>query len=68
MSKKILSTWSMVKSFTKELSRYISEGAPNVSIKDYAQRVGTCEVCEYFKKKNINSKIAEYIKKNIFKI
>ena len=27
------STWSMVKGFTKELSRYIKEGAPNVGVR-----------------------------------
>lgn len=53
MSKdKMPSTWSMVKSFTKELSRYIKEGAPNVSVEDYVQRVSACEACEHFKKDN----------------
>ena len=44
------STWQMVKSFTKELSNYISQGAPNVSVDDYVQRVEACESCEHYSK------------------
>lgn len=51
MSKdKMPSTWKMVKSFTKELSNYISQGAPNVSVEDYVQRVDACSTCEHYNK------------------
>ena len=50
-------TWDMVKSFTKDLAKYISEGAPNVSAKDYAQRVGACEACEHFNKEKARCKL-----------
>tara|TARA_R110002012_G_scaffold2124_9_gene10189 strand:+ start:1408 stop:1719 length:312 start_codon:yes stop_codon:yes gene_type:complete len=47
---KMPSVWQMVKSFTKDVTRYISEGAPNVSLEDYTERVSACENCEHFKK------------------
>jgi uncharacterized paraquat-inducible protein A len=40
----------MLKSFTKDLSKYIKEGAPNVAPEDYALRLDICSGCEYFKK------------------
>ena len=43
----------MVKSFTKDLARYIKEGAPNVSPEDYAIRLDTCSGCEHFKKSSM---------------
>ena len=42
------SLFQMLKTFTKEVSTYIANGAPNVSIEDYVSRLETCESCEYF--------------------
>jgi len=40
----------MVKSFTKDLSKYIKEGAKNVTAMEYAVRLDTCNACEFLKK------------------
>lgn len=42
---KLPSLFSMIKSFGKDLTKYIKEGAPNVSIEDYAQRLDVCMQC-----------------------
>ena len=48
MSKdKLPSIWQMTKSFSKDLTKYISEGAPNVSPEDYTARLSECNSCEY---------------------
>ena len=41
------SLWQMTKSFSKDLAKYISEGAPNVSEEDYAERLSDCNSCEH---------------------
>jgi hypothetical protein len=43
----------MIKSFTKDLTKYIKEGAPNVSTEDYAIRLDTCNSCEHLKKSSM---------------
>ena len=43
----------MMKSFTRDLAKYIKEGAPNVSPDDYAQRLDACNNCEHIKKVNM---------------
>jgi hypothetical protein len=39
------SLFQMMRSFTKEVTKYISEGAPNVSSEEYADRLAMCEEC-----------------------
>jgi len=41
---------TMMKSFTRDLAKYIKEGAPNVTPESYATRLDICRGCEYFKK------------------
>ena len=40
------SIFRMMKSFTKDLTKYIKEGAPNVSPESYAMRLDICNGCE----------------------
>ena len=47
------SIFTMIKSFTKDLTKYIKEGAPNVSPKDYALRLDICNTCEHLKKSSM---------------
>ena len=39
--------WAMAKSFSKDLAKYVAEGAPNVSEADYRQRLADCNACEH---------------------
>lgn len=48
--KKNPSIWSMAKTFSKELTKYIAEGAPNVSEQDYRERLADCNACEHLDK------------------
>ena len=41
------SLWQMAKSFSRDLTKYVAEGAPNVSETDYTQRLSDCNSCEY---------------------
>ena len=43
----------MAKSFAKDLSKYISEGAPNVSPDDYLDRLRECKMCPNFRIKHM---------------
>tara|TARA_R110002012_G_scaffold233444_1_gene406634 strand:- start:536 stop:802 length:267 start_codon:yes stop_codon:yes gene_type:complete len=43
----------MVKSFTKDLTKYIKEGSPNVTPDEYALRLDTCNACEFLKKSSM---------------
>ena len=45
---KLPSLWQMTKNFTKDLTKYIAEGAPNVSPDEYSRRLSICEGCEHF--------------------
>jgi len=45
--KKLPSIWQMTKNFSRDVAKYIAEGAPNVSPKDYTQRLATCNSCEF---------------------
>tara|TARA_R110002051_G_scaffold7882_1_gene34449 strand:+ start:788 stop:1054 length:267 start_codon:yes stop_codon:yes gene_type:complete len=40
----------MVKSFTKDLAKYIEGGGTNVTPEEYATRLDTCNGCEFLKK------------------
>ena len=43
----------MIKSFTKDLAKYIKEGGKNVTPEDYAIRLDVCNGCTYFKKESM---------------
>lgn len=45
---KFPSVWQMTKNFAKDLTKYISEGSPNVTQVEYSRRLSTCEGCEHF--------------------
>ncbi len=45
--KKLPSIWDMTKSFSKDLAKYVAEGAPNVSNQDYIERLSDCNSCEH---------------------
>jgi|TARA_R100000030_G_scaffold45327_1_gene34219 hypothetical protein len=45
--------WSMAKSFSKDLAKYVKEGAPNVSEQDYRQRLADCNACEHLIKERM---------------
>lgn len=47
------SMFKMVSTFTKEFSKYVRAGAPNVSPADYALRLDTCNGCEFLKKSSM---------------
>tara|TARA_R100000030_G_scaffold4717_1_gene3264 strand:+ start:1366 stop:1671 length:306 start_codon:yes stop_codon:yes gene_type:complete len=42
--------WAMAKSFSKDLAKYVAEGAPNVSETDYRQRLADCNACVHLVK------------------
>ena len=44
------SIFTMMKTFTNELGKWIKEGAPNVSPEDYAERLDVCSTCEHLLK------------------
>ena len=43
----------MLKTFTKETVRFITQGGPIVSKEDYAERLDTCITCEHVQKKHM---------------
>lgn len=47
------SIFRMVKSFTKELGKWIKEGAPNVTPEQYAARLDVCNTCDLLKKESM---------------
>lgn len=47
------SIFRMMKSFTKELTEYIKNGAPNVSPDDYAVRLDICKKCPHLISKSM---------------
>ena len=42
-----MNIFDMVKQFSGELYNYVKEGAPNVSLKQYEERLKTCNSCEH---------------------
>ena len=44
------SIYKMVKSFVKEAATYAKHGAPNVTPRDYQDRLKACYSCEHLKK------------------
>ena len=44
------SLFQMIRGFTKDLTKYISEGAPNVSAEDYGDRLDACNSCPHLLK------------------
>jgi hypothetical protein len=51
--KKMPSIFTMAKNFAKDLGTYIKEGAPNVSPKQYAERLKACNSCPNLNKKHM---------------
>lgn len=47
------SLFKMMKTFTKELTTWIKEGAPNVTPESYATRLDICSGCEHINKKSM---------------
>lgn len=47
------SIFRMVKSFTKELGKWIKEGSPNVTPEQYAARLDVCNTCDFLKKESM---------------
>tara|TARA_R110002020_G_scaffold118530_2_gene270809 strand:+ start:297 stop:584 length:288 start_codon:yes stop_codon:yes gene_type:complete len=47
------SMFEMVKTFGKELTKYIKEGAPNVTPTEYVERLKECGTCEHLIKKSM---------------
>ena len=47
------SFFQMAKSFTKDLAKYVKEGAPNVTPEDYEKRLDTCRSCEFLIEKSM---------------
>jgi len=47
------SIFRMVKSFTKELGKWIKEGAPSVTPEQYAARLDVCNTCDFLKKESM---------------
>ena len=43
----------MMKSFTKDLTKYIKEGAPNVTPDQYVGRLSICKECPHLIKKSM---------------
>jgi hypothetical protein len=41
------SVWQMAKNFSKEVAKYVAEGAPNVSQEDYEARLAACDACPH---------------------
>ena len=44
----------MVKSFAKEVTTYISQGAPNVSTEEYINRLDACNTCPHLRKEKMS--------------
>ena len=51
--KKMPSIFTMAKNFAKDLGKYIKEGAPNVSAKQYTERLEACNTCPNLNKKHM---------------
>ena len=51
--KKMPSIFTMAKNFAKDLSKYIKEGAPNVSNKIYMETLEACNKCPNLNKKHM---------------
>ena len=47
------SIFQMLKSFSAEAVKHIANKGANVSSEDYAERLDTCNSCEYLKKKHM---------------
>ena len=47
------SIFSMAKNFAKDLGKYIKEGAPNVTNKEYTERLEACFSCPNLSKKHM---------------
>ena len=47
------SLFQMITNFGKELSKYIKEGAPNVTPDQYTRRLTTCKKCPHLIKKSM---------------
>jgi len=47
------SIFQMIASFIKDFAVYLKNGAKNVSIGDYRQRLGACNACEHLQKKHM---------------
>ena len=43
--------FKLVQQFTGELYKYIKEGAPNVSVDEYEERIKTCNECPFISEK-----------------
>jgi len=50
---KLPSIFSMAKSFTAELAKYVKEGAPNVSSENYIERLKICNACPFLIKEKM---------------
>ena len=49
------SIFKMMKTFTKELTTWIKEGAPNVTPESYATRLDICSGCEHIKRNGLKN-------------
>ena len=49
--------FQMVKTFSKEIVKYVAHGAPNVSVEDYIDRLDTCSKCPHIQKEKMQCKI-----------
>ena len=47
------SLFTMLKTFTKEFSKYAKSGMSNVTLSDYADRLDACNSCPHFKKDTV---------------
>lgn len=45
---KLPSIWQMTKNFSKEVTKYIAEGLPNVTESEYKRRLDICASCEFY--------------------
>ena len=45
---KLPSIWQMTKNFAKDLTKYVAEGAPSVTMQEYKRRLDICASCEFF--------------------
>ena len=44
--------FQMVKTFSKEIVKYVAAGSPVVSLEDYEERLEVCNTCPHLIKKN----------------
>ena len=42
------SIWQMTKNFSKEVTKYVAEGMPNVTEEEYKRRLNVCASCEFY--------------------